>query len=254
MKWPETLTLIRHDTSSYNELKQVKEVNPLYQKFKKSYSQDPASAETKELALEVKQNFALNVGDHNTPLGEGNKAEQMAETLKEQIALPDVIFVSPYYRTKLTLERMTEGWPQLKDIPTFEEERIREQEHGMALIYNDWRVFYALHPEQRELHKIEGDYWYRYPQGENVPDVRERVRSWQNTLVREFAEKNVLAVTHHLTILSTRANLERWDSEQFIHFDKEDKPINCGVTIYKGRPDLGKDGKLLLEVYNQRLY
>ena len=34
MKWPETLTLIRHDTSAYNALKHQKEQSSLYRNFK----------------------------------------------------------------------------------------------------------------------------------------------------------------------------------------------------------------------------
>jgi len=74
--------------------------------------------------------------------------------------------------------------------------------------------------------------------------------------VRDFHDQNVLVVTHHLTILGMRANLERFDADEFLRIDKEEKPINCGVTIYKGNPKLGKDGqgKLELLAYNSKLY
>lgn len=158
------------------------------------------------------------------------------------MVLPDVIFVSPYFRTMETLEWMKKGWPELQNVKVYEEERIREQEHGLSLLYNDWRVF------------LEGAYWYRYPQGENVPDIRERLRSWLTTLTRDFAGKNILAVTHHLSILGLRANLERLSAEEFIKLDHSEPPANCSVTIYKGHPELGSDGRFLLESYNQKLY
>jgi broad specificity phosphatase PhoE len=256
MKWPETLTLVRHATSAYNALKEPKEESPLYQAFKKSYEENPESEETRRFALEVKDMFVLNVGDHDTPLAKG--AEQQAittgERLRTLIKKPDIIFVSPYLRTKLTLDRLKEGWPELADVEIKEEERIREQDHGIALIYNDWRVFNVLHPEQRKLWDIQGEYWYRYPNGENKPDVRERSRSWSSTVIRDYSEKTVLAVTHHLTILSMRANFERLSGEEFIRLDHEEKPINCGVTIYDGHPDLGLDGRLVLRRYNLKLY
>jgi hypothetical protein len=74
------------------------------------------------------------------------------------------------------------------------------------------------------------------------------------TIVRDYFEKKILAVTHHLTILSLRANLERLNSKEFIRLDHQEKPINAGVTIYKGHPELGSNGKLILEVYNLKLY
>jgi len=255
MKWPSTLTLIRHDISAYNILKKKKEKSSLYQKFLASFTKDVFSKATRKLAEQVRSEFALRIGDHNTPLDDdAGRATTMASRLKTKIECPDVVFVSPYERTQDTFTRMIKGWPELKDIPLYEEERIREQEHGLALLYNDWRVFHALHPEQAHLRKIEGVYWYRYPQGENVPDVRERNRSWLGTLVREFSEKKVLAITHHLNILATRANLERLNAEQFETVDEKEKPINCGVMIYRGHSKKGTNGKLVLEAYNEKLF
>lgn len=256
MKWPETLTLVRHDLSSYNALKQRKEEDPLYASFRKAFDKSPESGVTGRLAAEVVDHFSVNVGDHDTPLaqGAGWQAKKVGEELKRIIKLPNFIFVSPYLRAHLTLDKMQEGWPELKEVKTIEEERIREQDHGLSIVYNDWRVFDALHPEQIKLRKIQGPYWYRYPQGENIPDVRERLRSWLTTLARDYSGKRVLAVTHHLTILSLRANLERLDANEFIRLDHEEKPINCGVTVYGGNPKQGQDGKLILEAYNLNLY
>lgn len=61
-------------------------------------------------------------------------------------------------------------------------------------------------------------------------------------------------ITHHLSILSIRADLERLSADEFIRLDKEEKPINLGVTLYKGDPNQGTDGKLILEAYNVKLY
>lgn len=256
MKWPKKLTLVRHDESAYNALKKAKESDELYKEFRESYDADWLSDKTKELARRVKEKLSLSHGDHNTPLADnaGWQAESMAKELKEKINLPDVIFVSPYVRTWKTLESMKKGWPELEKVKTYEEERLREQEHGLLIAFNDKRIMFSLYPEQRELFEKKGPYWYRYPQGENVCDVRERNRSWITTLVREFAEKEVLVITHHLTILATRANLERQSAEEFLRLDHEEEPINAGVTIYEGNEKVGQDGRLMLKDYNLKLY
>lgn len=249
MKWPETLTLVRHDSSAYNVLRPLKKESNLYQEFEKSYEDNPDSDQSRQLANEVIKTFSLKYGDHNTPLadGVGIQAEIMATNLKKRIDLPDIIFVSPYERTITTLEKMIRGWPELEHVKTIQEERITEQDHGLAVLYSDWKVFNVLYPEQRELYSRQGAYRYRYPQGENIPDVRERLRSWVNTLIRDYSEQNVLTVTHHLSILSFRANLERLDEKEFLRLDEEEKPINAGVTIYRGKPDVGTNGRLVLE-------
>jgi broad specificity phosphatase PhoE len=121
-------------------------------------------------------------------------------------------------------------------------------------LYNDRRIFCAFHPEQYVLREREGAYWYRYPQGENVPDVRRRNHDWLGMLIRDFAGKKVLTVTHHLSILALRANLERWGADQFLEMDEKEKPINCGVTEYRGDPTKGANGHLVLKYYNRKLY
>jgi hypothetical protein len=63
-----------------------------------------------------------------------------------------------------------------------------------------------------------------------------------------------MAITHHLTILATRANFERLGPEEFLHLDRHDKPVNCGVTRYLGTPSEGSRGKLRLHEYNKRYY
>ncbi len=258
MKWPETLTLVRHDRSAYNDLKAKKQDDERHKAFRRAYDKNPDSDETHRLALEITEAFPLPYSDHDTPLAEGAgwQAKQVGERLKEIIHVPTVIFVSPYVRTHSTLEHITQGWPELSEIKTVDDTRIREQKHGTAILYNDWRVFETLHPEQRLLRSRDSKrmYYYRWPEGESFEDMGADTRSWLGTLAREYSEEEVLAVTHHLRILSIREHLERLSVDEVIRIDREEKPINAGVTIYKGYPDLGKDGKLILQDYNLQLY
>ncbi len=115
-------------------------------------------------------------------------------------------------------------------------------------------MFHALNPDQKRLRDTMGPYWYQYPQGESVSMVRDRIRDVLSMIIREYAGQHVLMVTHHLTILSLRANLERLSPEEFIRLDNHEKPVNCGITIYRGEPKLGKNGKLVLESYNTCLW
>jgi broad specificity phosphatase PhoE len=174
------------------------------------------------------------------------------EMRKSGVNSPHVIFVSPYLRTEHTLHFLQEEWPDLRNARVYREERIREKDPGLGLLYNDSRIYFLMHPEQAQLSKLLGDYDYRYLNGENIPDVRERNLSWINTITREFAGKRVMAITHHLTILATRANFERLSPEEFLHLDKHEKPLNCGVTRYIGNPNLGSRGKLELCEYNRQ--
>ncbi len=259
MKWPNTLTVVRHGESAYNVLKGQKEKDPDYIVFKEAYKRrkkDPEEARRLARQIINSGKYVLKVGEHDTtmtPAGE-KQAEITGARLRERITLPDVVLVSPYDRTVNTLGFMAVGWPELKGVKQVEDERLREQEHGLAAIYNDWRIFQIMDPDQELLRDRAGPYWYRYPQGESVPDVRERARSMVNTLARDYNEQDVLVITHHLWILALRANLERFGEKEFQRLDRDEKPVNCGVTIYRGDPEQGKNGKLLLDIYNEKLY
>lgn len=256
MKWPKTLTLVRHGQSAYNTLKGKKDKDPLYSEFRLAYERDYESPQARRLAVAAQQKYALNCGDYDTPLTAigHEQAKHTGMKLASVIPKPDVIFYSPYLRTRETLAGLVSTWPELGAVRQVAEDRIREQEHGLSLLYNDWRVFHVFHPEQKKLRDLLGPYWYPFPQGESVSATRERVRSMFGMLIRECAGMNVLLITHHLTILSVRANLERLTPEEFIHIDEEEKPVNCGVTVYRGDSNLGADGRLVLDRYNQMLY
>lgn len=256
MKWPNSLTLVRHGQSEYNILRAKKAADPLYQKFRTVFEIDHTHKRTRDLANQVREKYALGVSDYDTPLTQigRDQAFTTGRELQKHIRTPEVIFVSPYLRTRTTFGEMVRGWPELGNAKIVYDDRIREQEHGLSLLYNDWRVFETLHPEQKELHDLLGRYWYQYPQGESVSEVRDRIRLFTDMLVREYAEQEVLLVTHHLTILSIRANLERLSAEEFIELDENNKPSNCGITTYVGNPTKGTGGKLILEHYNRCLW
>ncbi len=274
MKWPSSLTLVRHAESEYNALKEEKKKIPEWKPFTKLFDKGQQSdtfiddvlenrwpsPELVQLAESIHRQIRESFGpfsDFTTPITENGRwqAMQTGKALREMTEkAPDVVYISPYLRTRQTYEEILSQWPALRDAPVVEEERIREQEHGLSTLYNDWRIFSVKHPEQAALHKQMGPYYWRHPQGESVCDVRERGRDFLGMLTREHANEDVFAVTHHLTILSTRANLERWGQAEFIDEDENRKPFNCGVTIYKGKPEEGKNGRLVRKEYNTKHY
>lgn len=256
MKWPKHITIIRHGQSTFNVLREQKAKDPLYQKFKRDYEEDFESSSIRKLAEEMKRKYVLSVSDYKTPLTELGleQAYLTGQALSQTLAVPDIIFCSPYLRTVQTFKQMQKAWSDLKTDLMVSEDRIREQEHGQALLYNDWRLFHVYHPEQKRLRDLLGQYWYQFPQGESIPEVRDRVRLLIDTLIREWAGKDVWLITHHMTILSIRALMERLTPEQFIELDQKETPINCGVTRYTCNPELGRNGKMEIEFYNRKFY
>ncbi len=255
IKWPRQVDLVRHAQSTYNLSKDFQNSQPLYKAFLAEYSKDSHGKHARQLAEQLVSEYAEIASDTTTGITEEGKVDiiRTGTYMAEHHALPDVIYVSPYDRTKQTLQVLLKAWPELHKVRIIEEERIREKEFGLRLLYGDHKIFYCLHPDQKRLYDIQGRYWYRQPQGENIADMRLRLRSWTNTLTRDYAGKRVLAVTHHLTILAFRANIERLTAEQFIQLDKTAQPGNASLTTYKGemQPKTGRE-RLRLVRYDFR--
>lgn len=257
MKWPAVLLLVRHGESWFNEMQKRRRAHPFWQEFIKEFDKDYTSPRTRELAEEILRLFPQKYPDYETPLTERGKmqAQKTGLWLKEKIEPPHVVIVSPYLRCRETLVEMTGVWPELKNSEYYTDELVAERDIGEAIRYGNWRLFYVFHPEQKEVYDSLGTcnyYFYRYPQGQNIPDMRLQTRIWTGTLTREFSGKRVLVVMHHLRLLAIRANLERMTPEEFLALDNANPPKNCSVTIYRGEPRIGRagQGKLVLEDYN----
>jgi len=110
----------------------------------------------------------------------------------------DICFCSPYTRTLETAEGIIAHLPYALRI--LSDNRIREKEFGRfhGLTTEDIQTQY---PEEFADRQREGKYWYRLLRGENYPDVELRVHSFLGKLTRDWREKSVLLVTHHVPYL-----------------------------------------------------
>lgn len=256
LKIPSSVIFVRHGESAYNALAKQKFSDPDFQKLVISYDKSMKSRRTRDLAKRVQEKLKAPWGDHDTPLTERGK-EQSVETGAELALIlprPDIILCSPYLRTCDTLTHLVHGWAstgdaKIKDVNVVYENLLCEQNYGIGILYNDWRVFQALNPDQKDLRDLKTPYWYQYPQGESIADVVERMRVFHDSILPKYAKKNVLIISHHRTILSYVALKEQMSSDEVLKLDDKEKPINCGVTMFQR-----KDNDLRLGCYNKRLW
>lgn len=310
-KWPNSITFIRHGQSLYNVGKphdnpdKFPEFAPLAAKYKEEFAELDAekvangvfpSKELREIALKLVPKIAPKYNDFDTPLSDEGMRQAITtgRNLLKVSTLPTAIYVSPYIRTRKTLEGLMDGWPELADVKLVEDDRIREHEHGKKPLYNVEEIFYTLNPQEALMKKLSTEYEHKFDGGESILDVRQRTRSFIEMLIREHGgsigtfkdlllektagstlgdimtklgvtpdtkPEDVMIITHNFTILSLRANLERWTREDFLRNKNSQKPVNCGVTIYRGQKagkdgNGGKKGKLVLDPreYNMKLY
>lgn len=131
MKWPLSLAIIRHGQSTYNVLRDRKKLDIEYRKFVRDFDARVDPAILQPVARRLQERFATGVGDYATPLtSDGDKqAFLLGQKILVHVPVPDVIFVSPYLRTKETLRgvKAGAGSDKLNAVPVVHEDRIREQ-------------------------------------------------------------------------------------------------------------------------------
>ncbi|MEX0877500.1 MAG: histidine phosphatase family protein [Candidatus Spechtbacterales bacterium] len=251
MNHPAKLTCIRHGQSTLNSWHEQLHNEKLYRQFLIEYDKNPDSPRVQFLAQRFKGKYGSFIADHESRLTFTGRKQPRGTSyaLRATNELPDVIYVSPYKRTLETLEQMQKVWPELRNVPVIRDLKIREQEIGEIALYGDFKVFFALNPEQRKLHNLQDIYYYRFPNGENVPDILQRQEMWFQNICNKHAGENVMMISHFITILSLRAFIENWDDKRFLNEHRTIDNINCAVTQYKD-----VSGKFKLTSFNQKLW
>ena len=140
------------------------------------------------------------------------------------------VYLSPYYRTRETFHWISQFIKE-NIVKTVEDPRIREQDWG-----------HLRHPDDNKGISKERDdfstFYYRIPDGESGADVFDRISNFLDTLHRDFEKenfpKNVLIVTHGLTL---RLFLMRWFHWTVEEFEKLRNPKNCQIVILQKQSD-----------------
>ncbi len=156
----------------------------------------------------------------------------------------DVIFCSPYVRAQETasIALRSADW----SVPVVVDERLREKEFGLLDRLTRAGIE-AQFPEQAEMRRRLGKFYYRPPGGESWTDVILRLRSIFDEICSEYADRRVAVVAHQVNVLCFRYVLERLDEKELLAIDRAGDVANCSVTTYLA--DRARGG-LVLESYN----
>ena len=252
------LDIIRHGESAGNARQRALREDPRYHQFHELYRQDlerggALSKETLQLAEQLGRTFEHHrAPDWKLPLTETGKEQARATALglREQMdgQLPDAVLISTHKRAVETYRAMRTAWQELpslrNDNLVFMEPSLREAEIGKASMYGMWELFFALNAPEHEYRVKEGHLFsYRFPNGENLYTVMDRILPVINMINEEFAGRRVWIIAHHLINLTLRARYENWIiPEEYMKQEEKARSINCGVTTYLATPGqyLGK--------------
>lgn len=226
LKWPSRLVVIRHGRSELNEAKDLLD----------------KGIEDKLRALSEKRDVDMEL------VAEGIYQAQETGKYLATTEPFDICFSSPYKRTLDTAKNIIEQLPYA--LPIFKVNRLREKEFGSlhGLSSQDIKEQF---PHEYKARQRDGKYYYRLPGGENYLDVEDRVHRFLDKLIREYAGKHVVIVTHHVPCVMFRAIFEHLGEKEVLDLGDVH---NCGMAEY--RPDTSKkpEGKMRTLSWNQIAY
>jgi len=190
------------------------------------------------------------IPDHKIPLTpEGRKqSRRVGKHLKQGFGIFDYVYHSGYFRAEQTVEGLLAAYSpaERKRARVSPHLFIRERDPGFTYDMTQAEAERAF-PWLKTYWKTFGGFFAKPPGGESLAQVAERVYLFLNMLFRDRAGKKILVVTHGGTLRCFRFLLERWSYDQALAWPPDQKPANCGVTVYHYKE---KQKRLTLEAYN----
>ena len=227
--WPSRLWLVRHGQSQGNVAREIAD-----------------EAGHHEIGIDVR--------DVDVPLSELGHAQAKAAgdwfASLPRDERPEVILSSPYIRTRQTAKIICEagalaGGPARPII----DERLREREFGIFDRLTEFGIRERF-PDEAAHKAMLGKFYHRPPGGESWCDVALRLRSFIDTLGREYAGESVMVVTHQVVILMFRYLLEELTEQEILAIDRQAEVANCSVTVYEFDDTRGPHGGMRRVLYN----
>lgn len=139
-----------------------------------------------------------------------------AKNLKDNIPYPiSYVISSPLKRAAMTANIICEG----KDIVIKYDDRLIEMDYG---------IFEGKDRGDELYQKEKRHFFKRYPQGESYLQAVQRVYNFIDDIIKDYADENVLIVTHNgiCRIISTYFN--DISNEDFAQYSLK----NCDVEVY----------------------
>ncbi|MFJ5889354.1 histidine phosphatase family protein [Streptomyces californicus] len=116
---------------------------------------------------------------------------------------PDLVVCSPYERAMRTWQEMARTAADVVDVETVVDERLRDREMGVYELYTP-AALRARSPEEADRRERVGEWHYRPPGGEAMPDVAVRVGQFLTDLDRAAQGRSVLIVAHDAIVIALR--------------------------------------------------
>ena len=139
-----------------------------------------------------------------------------------------------YYTSSYTRARETAALLNLPNAKWMIDRRLRERDWGDidSLPRSEFHETFPLSAQTKHINSL---YW-RPPGGESIADTGMRFRDFLDTLIRECADKDVIAVNHGEFMWAARAHLEYMTDDEWMAADKDpSQKIHNGHIFHYSR-------------------
>ncbi len=165
-----------------------------------------------------------------TPRGE-EQARATSTWLRTHFPNPDGFYTSYYTRTRATAALLS------PDREPYVDERLAEAQRGIWHVMTREEITTHL-PWEIRRKELEGLFHHRPIGGENWPDIRLRVRSFNHMVHRRYAGRTLVVVVHGFWLLMWKSIIHHWTIDEtealYTKFDRDRLVENASVTIYRG--------------------
>jgi broad specificity phosphatase PhoE len=227
-RWPDVLWIVRHGESAGN---------------------------VAHVAAYASQSLVIDIADRDIDVPLSQAGERQARALGHWFGAmpgrerPTVVLSSPYLRARRTAELIVGTHGAASGVLHCQDERLREKEFGLLDRLTKWGIE-QKYPEQAELRRHLGKFYYRPPGGESWADVILRLRSVLDWVCLHHCKGRVLIVAHQVVVLCLRYLLDNLSEQEILDIDRQAEVANCSVTEYGFDRSVGRHGGMALRRYN----
>lgn len=191
----------------------------------------------KNLKRKIKEiNSMLNgIQEADIPLSSKGiiQAKEAGEKIKENNVIPDIIFCSPFKRTKETIQYVKESNKLMNNIPVYFYNNIHERSLGLMNQYIHPLLFFGDNPiEARKVKTFYPNIYeiYNAPNAESIHLFQNRVKESMQYFFLEKKYQHIMIVSHRFFIINAIQEIYKQNNNEQKHIET---PLHASIQTFE---------------------